>query len=140
MNNSNSIRIWDLPVGPVAKAYPNNVLMHTESGDILLLRHALQRAALWGEIQQTLWSAIEEALGGEAAARVREIGLGLMHQLLTADQIKTCSEVAHLRLNSITEHYVPALVREAIGYRGEKGRRFLRWELCNSLLSTDRSP
>jgi hypothetical protein len=118
MGGETSIRIWE-----VARDSPNgvcleNTVQRVESGDIVLLRGALQRIGLWEEIRETLWRAIDEAVGSAMTARLREIGLGLMHESMTGEQIKRCNEAAHWRLNSITGHYLPKLVREAVGYRG----------------------
>ncbi|HYM08845.1 MAG TPA: Rieske 2Fe-2S domain-containing protein [Terriglobales bacterium] len=118
MNLANCIRIWDIDCPLPTEVLLNNAVQHIESGDILLVRRALQRVGLWEEIQTTVWGAIGDALGHEMTARLRELGLGSMHQLLTGDQVKRCNEFAHARFNAVAEGYVPRLVREAIGHRG----------------------
>jgi hypothetical protein len=116
MNNVSSIRIWDAPAD--LSACLENAVERIESGDVVLLRRALQRVGLWEDIAGLLWAAVEEAVGADMAVRLRKAGLGSMHELLTGDQIKWCNESVHAKFNSNAEHYVPILVREAVGYRG----------------------
>ena len=116
MEKASSIRIWDTPA--CIGACLENSVERVESGDVVLLRGALQRIGLWHEILGMLWGAIGEALGAEMTGRLREAGLGAMHELLSGDEIRRCNETAHATFNSNTENYVPKLVREVVGYRG----------------------
>src|SRR6266851_7331040 len=61
---------------------------------------------------------LKRPLASTWAVRLRKAGLGSMHELLTGDQNKCCNAAAHAKFNSKTEHYVPKLVRETVGYRG----------------------
>lgn len=118
VSHTNLIRVWDVPADTRPGVVLDNAVQHIERGDVVLVRRALQRTGLWDEIQAALWGAMHDALGEETSTRLREAGLGSMHELLTGDEIKRSNEAAHGRFNSLTGSYVPRLVRESIGYRG----------------------
>ena len=89
-----------------------NIKQSLVSGEVIVVSECLQKIGLYEQIKQASLEGIQQAVGEEKTAKLKDKGFEAFHDIITLDELPKVSDRIYKTIRSITPELSKAIVKE----------------------------